>query len=245
MQVKLEKRLSGGLYFLNSFTWSKTIDNAGGNMETGSGDYYYINNFDFASSKGLSGFNQPFSNVTTVTWNLPLGQNRRFASGVPAWANVVIGNWRITGINTMSSGLPVNLYYSPSAAFSVGSPASPCNFCRPNITGDPMQPADQRTIDSYFNKANLSLPTDVSHPFGNAGRNIATGWPLYRLDVSVQKNFPLRAEGRRLEFRAEFFNALNKTNFQPPASDLANSAFGTTRSTFAARQIQMALKFVF
>jgi hypothetical protein len=77
------------------------------------------------------------------------------------------------------------------------------------------------------------------------GRNIAIGWPTYQFDLSVLKDSQLRAEGRRLEFRAGFFNALNMTNFQAPASTISSSTFGTTRSTFPARQIQMALKFRF
>jgi hypothetical protein len=48
-----------------------------------------------------------------------------------------------------------------------------------------------------------------------------------------------------LQFRAEFFNALNKTNFSPAAGNISNSSFGTITSTFPARQIQFALKLVF
>jgi hypothetical protein len=56
---------------------------------------------------------------------------------------------------------------------------------------------------------------------------------------------PIFSEKRRLEFRAEMFNALNKTNFKVPASNISNSNFGTITSSFPARQVQLAAKFVF
>ena len=85
----------------------------------------------------------------------------------------------------------------------------------------------------------------MTHPFGNAGRNTGRGYALYQLDFSLQKQFPLPGESRRLEFRSEFFNALNRTNFGSPDGNISNASFGTVRTTFAARQIQFALKFLF
>jgi hypothetical protein len=108
-----------------------------------------------------------------------------------------------------------------------------------------MLPAGQRTIDEYFNAAAIQIPIDVTQPFGNAGRNTGRGYPLYQLDFSLQKQFPLPGEARRIEFRGEFFNALNRTNFGSPDGNISNSTFGTVRTTFAARQIQFALKLLF
>ena len=71
----------------------------------------------------------------------------------------------------MTSGVPVNLSYSPAATFSVsGSPTY-----RPNLTGDPLTPSDQRTINNYLNPATVEIPTDRTQPFGNAPRNVARG----------------------------------------------------------------------
>jgi len=83
------------------------------------------------------------------------------------------------------------------------------------------------------------------NPFGNAGRNTVRSYAIYQTDLGPHKDFPLWSEIRKLEFRSEFFNLMNKTNFQAPNSTSSSSAFGAIRSTFPARVIQMAMKFVF
>src|SRR5882724_10380415 len=87
-------------------------------------------------------------------------------------------------------------------------------------------------------------PTDPSHPFGNAGRNNVRGLPFYQLDLGLHKDFPLWSEARRLEFRAEAFNLFNRTNILSPASGIG-STYGRITTTFPARQLQFAMKFVF
>jgi hypothetical protein len=61
----------------------------------------------------------------------------------------------------------------------------------------------------------------------------------------LHKQFGLWHESTRLEFRAEAFNLLNQTNFQAPNSNISSSAFGSITSTFPARQVQFAAKFLF
>ena len=69
---------------------------------------------------------------------------------------------------------------------------------------------------------------------------------LWQSDLAVNKNFriPVR-EGTTLQFRSEFFNVLNHTNFTAPNCDITSSALGTIRSTYSPRQIQLALKLLF
>ncbi len=85
----------------------------------------------------------------------------------------------------------------------------------------------------------------ATQPFGNAGRNIVRGTPFYQLDLGVEKKFRVYREGTEIQFRAEAFNLLNKTNFGAANGDRSSNAFGTIRSTFPARQLQFAMKFVF
>jgi hypothetical protein len=230
---------------LNSFTWSKALDNASGALEMGNGDRQSVNMLNFAASKGISGYDQPINNTTTVVWNVPFGRGRRFGSAIHPVLNAVAGGWSLSGINTMTSGQPINLTYTPGAAFVATDGSKNSAIYQADVTGNPMLPADQRTISHYFDTNNVHVPTDVSHPFGNAGRNIARSNSFYNLDLGIHKQFPIQGEYKKLEFRTELFNALNKTNFQAATGDVSNSSFGVISSAFPARQVQFALKFLF
>ena len=244
LQTKLEKRFSGGLYFLNSFTWSKVLDNAAGHLEVSNGDASMVNYRDLKNEKGVGSYNQPFNNTSTLVWDLPYGKGRKFGSSANPVLVAILGGWRGTLINTMASGLPVNLNYGPSSQFQITTLGI---SYRPNLLGDPMAPLDQRSIGNYFNKANVVIPVDAQHPypFGNAGRNSVRAYAYYNTDLGLHKDFPLWKESKKLEFRAEFFDLFNKTNFTAPNSTRSSSGFGTITSTFPARIIQFALKFVF
>jgi hypothetical protein len=76
------------------------------------------------------------------------------------------------------------------------------------------------------------------------GRNSLRGPNFWQMDLGVNKNFRIR-EGMNLQFRSEFFNALNRTNFGLPDANITDAAFGTIRSTYPARQIQFALKLMY
>ena len=243
--MKLKKRYASGLTLLNSFTWSKAIDNASGALEAANGDQQAVNLFNSASQKGLSGYDQPLNNTTSAVYDLPFGHGRRFASKLPYVADALLGGWTLSGINTMASGQTINLTYDPNSAFIATDGSKNSAIYRPNIIGDPMMPSGQRTITQYFNPATVLVPTDVTHPYGNAGRNIGRSNPYFDLDLGIHKQFRLPGEGRNLEFRSEVFNALNKTNFSPANGDRSSSAFGTITGTFPARQVQFALRLAF
>jgi len=83
----------------------------------------------------------------------------------------------------------------------------------------------------------------VGTPFGNAGRNIARGPAFNQLDFAANKSFRLPFENARLQFRAEFFNIFNHTNFIPPNSNLSSGAsFGRITNAYDPRLIQFGLK---
>jgi hypothetical protein len=250
MQVKLERRFSGGLYLLNSFTWSKAIDNVAGHLEANFGDNSRINFRDMASDRGVANYNQPFNNTTSVVYDLPFGKGRKFATGLPGYADKVVGGWRLTLINTMTSGLPVNLTYSPASALQVGSSLT----YRPNLTGQPLI-LDSDDPNRYLNPAAVTVVSDSSKPFGNAGRNIVSGPSFFQTDLGLHKAFPVWKERTQLEFRMEAFNLFNHTNFTAPDSNASNirfdangnytGNFGKITSAFPARQIQFALKLTY
>lgn len=252
LQVKLERRFAGGLYFLNSFSWSKAIDNAGQSLDTSNGNDASPQNVrNLAAEKGLSNYDQKFINVTSLVYQLPFGKGRKFGSNMNAAFDQAVGGWEITGINNALSAEPLNLRAwngsIPAAFQTVGNLSGfrGGEVFRPNVIGPALAPDAERNVDNYFNKANVLLPTDPSQPFGNAGRNSVRGLPVNTLDLGLFKSFALPREGMKLQFRSEFFNIFNHTNFAGPNTDRASGAFGTIRSTFPARQIQFALKFMF
>jgi hypothetical protein len=241
LQMKLEKRFSHGLYLLNSFTWSKALDNAPGHLEAYNGDQTRVNYANIANDKGFSNYNQPITDTVSLIWELPYGKGRRFGSNAAGIVQGALGGWQFTAINSATSGLPINLTYSPTSQFQVSTAP---NY-RPNVSCNPVTPEGQRTTSNYLNKSCVAAPTDPSQPWGNASRNSVKGYPFYQLDIGLHKQFQLLTERSRLEFRAEAFNIFNQTNFQAPNSNISSSAFGSITSTFPARQLQFAVKLLF
>ena len=76
MQAKFEHRFSGGVYLLNSFTWSHAIDNASGHLDTPNGDNSRVNLANLNGERGQSAYNQPINKTLSVVWDLPFGSGR-------------------------------------------------------------------------------------------------------------------------------------------------------------------------
>ena len=91
----------------------------------------------------------------------------------------------------MVSGEPINLTYDPSSSFIATDGTKNSAIYTPNIIGDIYPAAGQQTVKQYFNPANVLVPTDVSHPYGNAGRNIGRSNAIFNLDSGVHKQFAL------------------------------------------------------
>jgi hypothetical protein len=205
-----------------------------------------VNYRDMRNEKGVGAYDQPLNNTTTVVWEAPYGRGRRWGSGAHWLLDGVLGGWRLTGINTMTSGQPVNINYAPPANFQVSTAPT----YRPNYVGGDIYSADKNP-NAYFNRAAISAPSvatpnDPSRPFGNLGRNVARTESIFNFDFGLHKDFPLFGEGRRIEFRSEFFNLFNTTNLGAPSSNVLANNFGAITSLSSpARQIQFALKLVF
>ncbi len=133
------------------------------------------------------------------------------------------------------------LGYNPSNNGDSRNPVRPSwnpAFTGPVILGGPNQ---------YFNP-NAFLPPTAG-TYGNVGRNTLIGPGLAQLDFSVLKSAAL-TERTRLQFRAEFFNVLNRANFGTPNEVVFSSASSTpaptagviTGTSTTSRQIQFGLK---
>jgi hypothetical protein len=236
------------LYFLNSFTWSKALGDSEQALEYFPG-YTAANPqniHDLAGEYGPSSFDIKISNTTSVVYELPFGKGRKYATGLNPVAEALLGGWEVNAIDTAHTGTAINVNYSPSATNDVsGSIADYRGLAvlRPNVYGSSISQNENGEANTYFDGYTFSTPPSTN-PFGDAGRNAFRAPGTWQLDTGFDKSFAIR-EKTRLQFRSEFFNILNKTNFSPPTATTTSSAFGTIRSTYAPRQIQFALKLVF
>ncbi len=249
LQTRFEYRAATSLNLLNSFTWSRARDTVSQVLEEPNGSTGTPQNvYDIDADFGTSAYDVPLLNVTSFVWQLPFGRGQRFGDRMPAVLDGLLGGWQLSGIHTMRSGRTVNLGYNTSGPTPVtsGLPSFLGGVrLRPNLTGDALAPEAERSIDNYFNRNNVSLPPATA-PFGDAPRNPVRGYAFYQLDLRVQKRLPLPIrDGAALEIQVEGFNVLNKTNFGAPNGDRSSNAFGTIRSTFPARQLQLAAKVIF
>ncbi|MBV9771719.1 MAG: TonB-dependent receptor, partial [Bryobacterales bacterium] len=248
LSVRLEHRFTSGLYFLNSFTWGKALGDSEQALEYYAG-YYQANpqNIrDLAAERGPSSFDVKLNNVTSVVYELPFGRGKQFGSALNPVLDEVLGGWELNGINTVHTGTPLNVFYSPSTANDVTGLSNDYRgeaFLRPNVSGSAASQSTSAMLNNYFAGYTFSIPP-ASDPFGNLGRNAFRAPGFEEWDLAVDKNFQIR-EDIHLQFRSEFFNVLNHTNFGIPNTITTNAAFGTIRSTYPPRQIQFALKLLF
>lgn len=245
LEAELEHRFSNGFYLLNSFTWSRAIDDASGHLDTPNNDNSRVNLANLPAERGQSAYNQPLNDTLSLVWDLPYGAGRRFGATSPRAVQTLLGDWQLTAINTATSGQPFNLIYSESAAFDV---SDLLNY-RPNVTGNPVSPSGQRVktataVLHYLNSNTVSIPTNVTHPYGNAGRNSLRSSTFNELDIGLHKGFRLR-KSFLLDIQGEAFNVLNHVNYNAPDSNRSDGGFGSITSAFPPRQLQVAAKLIF
>ena len=113
---------------------------------------------------------------------------------------------------------------------------------RADVLRDPNLPNAEKTLGRWFDSAAFAQPAQFK--FGNQGVNILRADGLFNLDMSILRNFAL-GEGKKVQFRGEFFNITNHPNFGTPGSTLNGAGFGIVSSAGAARRIQLGARFVF
>jgi hypothetical protein len=255
LQAKVEKRFTSGLYLLNSFTWSKAIDIAaqsldgGGNCDNcGNGIPSVQNIYDWQADRGISSYNHPLVNSTSLVWTLPVGKGHWLLGNINHAWNAALGGWQMTDIFQARSGDPLTMAYSPNTNTQVSTliTISGRNAYRPNQTGPAVASDKVYSVAlggiEYLNASSFSTPP-ANAPFGNSPRNAVYGYAFWQLDTGLTKDFPL-TERAHLQFRAEAFNLTNETNFGDPNTELGTT-FGVINSALPARELQVAAKIVF
>lgn len=245
-QTKLDWRIGSNMTLLSSLTLSQTKDNGAGSLENPNGNFpapQDVNNLD--ADSGYSAYHQPYNSTTSFVLELPVGRGRKYLGNASAITDAILGGWMIAGINTVTPGEMVTLTYTPTAAQVVSGIQQDfrgANNYRPNVSGDPYVPESERTINNWLSRTTVTVPTDNSQPFGNAPRNSVRGPLVWTVDMVLSKRFNLGWRNGSFEFRGEFFNLLNRTNFRAPNGNRSAGAYGTITSTYDPRIIQFGFK---
>jgi hypothetical protein len=238
LQVQINQRFSHGLTFLANYTYSKSLDTCSLDFTTSGGCEYQIAARP-AATYAPSQFDQTQRVVIGGAYELPFGAGRTYMNhnGI---ANVVFGGWRLSESFTANTGFPFTVFASTS------NPALSGNLFA-NLIGSPA--VSTPTLAQWFNPAAFANP--ALYAFGNSGRDLLRGPEFWDFDFSLNKKFvvPIGTEGRyHVDFRADFYNAFNHTNFAQPNSTLGSAATGTITATAysnpnnnPSRQIQLGL----
>lgn len=250
LEASLRKRFSHGMAFLASYTFSKSIDDASSFNMTGSASKPVAgendlaqNPFNLAAERGRSMFDSRHRLVMSYQWSLPWWTQPH------GWYQQILGAWQFNGIVTVMSGTPFTVFDSNDVSQQGGAPEiTGFSANRPNLVPGQNPNDGPRTIQAWLNAAAFQrITADPNSPvqqFGTAGRNIAQGPGYADWDFSACKTIPV-AEGKDLQFRAEFFNFLNHTNLRLPDSDISSPTFNHILAALPPRLIQLALKFQF
>jgi hypothetical protein len=249
LQVTVSKRFTQGFQFQGAYTYGHSLDNASGLR---SNTRFNDSSADYANSE--FDIRQRF--VLSYIWELPFGKNLK---GV---ANKFLTGWQVSGVTQFQTGIPFNITEGEDRSLTgAGSD-------RPDFLGGDVQFFDPRNVDMtlgginrYFNGTGGGTATAATNPFfrrvgsaqdatlgagrfGSLGRNVFHGPGLNSWDFGVLKRTRV-LEAQELEFRAEFYNAFNHTQFNNPNGNIASPNFGAITTTRDPRILQFALKYKF
>ena len=238
LQIKAEKRYSSGLWYLFSYTYSKSLTIQ--DTPAAGGDFYF--------EKALSSFDIPKNIAFNVGYQLPFGKGRRFLSSAGRLSQALIGGWQAQGIVILRSGQPFTPTISRDIANTGISGQRPEIIGVPQIIGAPtcwFYVAANPACRALAPNATSAFALPAPYTYGNGGADIVrSGW-LKDFDFSLFKIFPI-TESSTLEFRAESFNLTNTPTFGIPNTTTDTSSGAIVTSTANnPRQLQFALKYNF
>jgi hypothetical protein len=246
--VDVNKRFNNGLQFRGVYTFSKNLDNGTAwNSSVGANAPGFVMypaepQLDY----GPANTDVRHLAVLNGTYELPFGQGKPWLNGLSSWNEKLISGWSTSAIVNLQAGLP----FTPQLGFNPSNNGDSRNPVRPSVNPDFREKVIQGSPSKYFNPEAFVVPFPGT--YGNLGRNTLNGPGLSELDLSLRKNTAI-SERLNLQFRSEFFNILNHTNFGTPntvvyssASTIPSPTAGviTTTST-TSRQLQFGLKLLF
>jgi hypothetical protein len=219
---KASGRYGNGLSFMTHLTWGKTIDD----YSAGTGLDPYVD------KRGLSYDDRALRFVFAGTYDLPAGRGKRYLTHGPL--SYILGGWRVAPIFQAETGQPLaaQLGNVPGAMYA-------------NCVGNPNN--GPKTITDWFNVAAFSTPAPFTR--GDCPMNTIIGPGYTELDTSIQKDFPIFGESKKLNFRMDSTNVLNHPNFNQPSTTIcpasAPCSTNLITSAYSGRNIQLGLRFLF
>jgi hypothetical protein len=271
LQADISKKASHGIELHAAYTWGKSIDTLSATVANDTfpnglfGQFF----FDPRTSRGLSDFDVRQNFVLSYTWQLPSPTLR---SKLSSWA---LEGWQLGGVYKASTGQPFTpIFGGDPLGTKLEENSEPldrvagCNAVNGNFKNSPsgvplylnvncftVPTASASIAAACIQFTQTTTPNSCANLFGNSGRNIVIGPGLSKLDFSVFKNNRVRSisENFNIQFRAEFFNILNRANFSSPTDNLqvlnqdgssVSSASLLTSTQTTSRQIQFALKLI-
>lgn len=227
-QLKVERRFHE-FRFLLGYTIAKSLTDVGGAGIFGFNQPSIQNYYSLRSERALSPIDVSQRFVTSFEWELPFTKRNR-----------ILGGWQFNGIATFQTGTPITLTTQVNQVNAFNSSSRP--NVAPGASGK--LPADQRSIDRWFNTSVFSQPPAFS--FGNVARALpdVRNPGLENFDLSLFKNTRF-TERLSFQLRFEAFNVLNHTNFGRPGTALGNAAFGVISTAGPSRALQVAAKIMF
>jgi hypothetical protein len=243
LEVDANHRFQHGFQLRGVYTWSKNLDDGTAwNTSVGANAPAFV---EFPSRPKLDWgpASTDVRNLAVIngTYDLPLG---RSAGG--RLERTALQGWSVSEIATLQSGFP----FTPQLGYNPTNNGDSRNPIRPSINPDFRGKVIEGGPTQYFNP--LAFINPAAGTYGNSGRNSLVGPGFANLDASLRKDTQI-TEGLKAQFRAEFFNILNHTNFGTP-NEVVYSGTGTTPSPTAgvitstastSRQIQFGLKLLF
>jgi len=230
LQLGLERRYKAGLFLSASYTFSKFIDYNEDNFSS----MFPQDPYNLRAERGLSQSHFPHRFSAAGVYDLPFGKWVKNEA-----ASYLIGGWQLSGIVTLQSGDQVLITQATNTANTFS------RSFRPNLVGNPILPEGERTPLRWFNTTAFAAPPTLTYGTSPKFPNIQ-GPGLASVDFSLIRSFPLPLrEGMKFELRGDFFNSLNRVNFNAPSGAFGTPNFGRITSARLPRTIQIGAKFWF
>src|SRR5208282_4813144 len=246
LQVDVIRRSTRNLQFRANYTWSKSLDinSAPTGAQANNQAQMVLDRFDLRKDWGPSALNVTHQAHFTATYELPFGHGQYWLAHTSGVTGGVVSGWVFNMITTLMSGFPL----TPQAGSNVSGDGDTRNPDRPSLNPNFSGPIVLGSPNQWFNPNAFVLP--ASGTYGDLGRGTLRGPGLVDMDVSLFKD-TATTEKTALQFRAEFFNALNHTNFATPnltvfsSGAISPTAGQITATATPSRQIQFGLKLIY